>query len=242
MSSPDYGTYKAGERENGRVIYVRDRGRAAQIYFTWGEQKKPQQHLSTKEKERWGKRWTRLESREMKVRKKVRGNIGNNVLSVVEIKFSISSRKHKDTHNCTHLQLSPSGWDCVIWHIHFLGWVCLRCCRGSHNPHRGILAIPWMMSLSKHTRWTANKSRSWKRVSLITAPPLSHPFPFSPSCDSCHRKFGLISSSLQVTECRGSLTPFFLLLQFPWSSPFGPWLNYVALHRAMYPKLCPWGH
>lgn len=181
MSSPDYGTYKAGERENGRVIYVRDRGRAAQIYFTWGEQKKPQQHLSTKEKERWGKRWTRLESREMKVRKKVRGNIGNNVLSVVEIKFSISSRKHKDTHNCTHLQLSPSGWDCVIWHIHFLGWVCLRCCRGSHNPHRGILAIPWMMSLSKHTRWTANKSRSWKRVSLITAPPPTEPsIPFFP--------------------------------------------------------------
>lgn len=116
MSSPDYGTYKAGERENGCVIYVRDRGRAAHIYCTWGEQKKPQQHLSTKEKERWGKRWTRLESREMKVRKKVRGNIGNNVLSVVEIKFSISSRKHKDTHNCTHLQLSPSGWDCNLAH------------------------------------------------------------------------------------------------------------------------------
>lgn len=162
----------------------------------------------------------RLENREMKVRKKVRGNIGNNVLAVVGIKFSISSRKHKDTHNHTHLQLSPSGWDCVIWHIHFLGRVCLRHCRGSRNPHRGIPANPWMMSLSKHTCRTANKSRLWKSVSLITAPP----FPPSSCGNSCHSKFGLISSSLQVTECRRGLTPFFSSCctappQFLWSSP-----------------------
>lgn len=177
----------------------------------------------------------RHRKREMRVRERVRGNIGNNTFTAVEIKSSFSAHIHTHTHS--HLQLSPSGWHCVIWHIHFLGWVCLPCCRGSHKPHRGIPANPWMMSLWKHTRWTDLDCGKVSRSQL------SH---FSTGGDSCHRKFGLISSSLQVPDCWRSLTPFFLSLHHTTALsmvfPFGPPLNYVALHRAMYPKPCPRGH
>lgn len=65
---------------------------------------------------------------------------------------------HTRTHAHTHLQLPPSGWRCVIWHIHFQGWVCLRRCRGSCKPPSGYSANPGRVSLRKHTRWNANKS------------------------------------------------------------------------------------
>lgn len=100
----------------------------------------------------------RCGKREMRVMERVRGNICNNMFAAIEIKFPISadtyrtdghpwtlSHTHAHTHtnidthtdSHTHLLLSPSGWHCVIWHIHFLGWVCLQCCRGSHKPPSG---------------------------------------------------------------------------------------------------------
>lgn len=143
-----------------QVMSVWNRGRAAQIAFCVSEHEKNCMRAEEEEEQRQMRRGMR----EMSARKRVRGNTGNNTFTAVEIKFATSAH----TRTRTHLQLFPSGWHCVIWHIHFLGWVCFQCCRGSHKPHRGIPANPRMMSLWKHTHWTANKSRLCKSVLLTT--------------------------------------------------------------------------
>lgn len=156
------------------------------------------------------------------------------MFTTVKIKFSISAH----TYGHTHLQLSPSGWHCVIWHIHFLGWICLQCCRGSHKPHWGIPANPWMMSLSKHTLWTANKSQLRKSVLLITV--LFFWWWWFFSTEVWTNLIEPLGVWLQ-NECDPVFfhcTPTSVSLVFP----FGPALNYVTLHRAMYPKPCPQGH
>ncbi len=110
------------------------------LHFVRGRIKKKLHEGGRREQRRM-----RHRKREMRVRERVRGNIGNNAFTAVEIKFSIPAHTdthphthtHTYTHTHTHLQLSPSGWHCVIWHIHFLGWVCLQCCRGSHKPPLG---------------------------------------------------------------------------------------------------------
>lgn len=101
------------------------------------------------------KRWMRRRKGEReRVKGSVRGNIGNNMLTAVQIK---SSPLVLSPTSLPHLQHTPSGRHCVIWHIHFLAWV---------SPSPVLSRLPQTSSENssqfffpkRATDWTAHRS------------------------------------------------------------------------------------
>lgn len=102
-------------RENDGVTSEWQRGGAARTEF--------QEKNKLRGRKRWSGKdeWDAGREREReRVKGSVRGNIGNNMLTAVQIK---SSPLVLSPTSLPHLQHTPSGRHCVIWHIHFLAWV-----------------------------------------------------------------------------------------------------------------------